>query len=145
MPIVLPLLWLVAAVAVAAGIFAAATWRLARKRRVVLLVAWWIVLVCALGVLGGVRLLFVYREIAVDAPQRGAFTTAVMFAEFFALALLPPLVALIVKGRRKPEASIGSVVLTAVAWSLAGFILASALQLAMDLFGLSLMWMPGRR
>ena len=145
MPIVLPLLWLVAAVAVAAAIFGAATWRLARTRRVVLLLAWWIVMVGALGVLGGLRLVFVFREIAVDAPERGAFATAVVFAEFFAIALLPPLIALIVKGRRKPDARVGSVVLSAVGWSLVGFILASALQLAMDLFGVPFMQIPGRR
>jgi hypothetical protein len=145
MPIVLPLLWLVAAVAVAAAIFAAATWRLARTRRVALLVAWWIVMVGALGVLGGLRLVYVFREIAVDAPGRGAFATAVVFAEFFAIALLPPLIALITKGRQKPDANVGSVVLTAVGWSLVGFILASAVEIAMDLFGVPFMQLPGRR
>lgn len=134
MPVILPLHWLVVAVVVAAACFAAATWRLARNGRVALLVAWWIVLVCALGTLGGLRLLLVWHEIGNAGAPPALPGIALASAELFAVALLPPLVALIVRGRRRPGSRLVVVIIAAVVWSLIGFAVAAVASVGMEYF-----------
>jgi hypothetical protein len=127
------LVLLLAMVLSIAALFGAVAWQLTRARGVVALLALWASTAAVAGLLGGMRLVAVQRDLGFsEGRQQPLMGMALVFAVLLAIVLAPPAIALRIRSRRRPDSRVAMVALSSAGWALAGVLLAFITMFVLD-------------
>jgi len=115
-----------------AALFGAIAWWRFRRRGGLSLLPIWAGTVLGLGALGAVRVCMVLPA----ARRSFAIALGGVYAAFLAITLVPSALALRRRTKRAPTSGIGAAAGSSAAWSLVGILVATAIALTLDVFGI---------